>query len=88
MLICDGRGRAESCSFGDGGGGCIEPCVLPQPVGNRQRINLDTPPPCDLCAMPVQFAVVDAAQRDSELITDLAAERPRLGKAQMVGIRW
>ena len=36
--------------------------------------------------MPVQLAVMDAAHRNGELVADLAAERPRLGKAQMVGI--
>jgi hypothetical protein len=37
--------------------------------------------------MPVQLAVMDPAQRDSELIADLAAERPRLGKTQMMSVR-
>ena len=36
--------------------------------------------------MPVQLAVMDAAYRDGELVADLAAERPRLGKTQMVSI--
>ena len=36
--------------------------------------------------MPVQLAVMQAAYRDGELVADLAAERPRLGKTQMVGI--
>jgi hypothetical protein len=66
---------------------CVELGVLPQPVGHRQRINFDTPPPCSLCTMPVQLAVMDPAQRDSELFADLAAERPRLGKKQMMSVR-
>jgi hypothetical protein len=52
-----------------------------------QRINLDTLPPGDLRTMPVQLAVMDPAQRDGELIADLAAERPGLGKTQMMGFR-
>jgi hypothetical protein len=36
--------------------------------------------------MPVQLAMVDATHRNGELITDLAAERPRLRKTQMMGI--
>ena len=36
--------------------------------------------------MTVQLSVVDTAHRDSELVTDFAPERARLGKAQMVGI--
>jgi hypothetical protein len=37
--------------------------------------------------MPVQLAVMDPAKRDSELIADLAAERRRLGKTQMMSVR-
>jgi len=36
--------------------------------------------------MPVQFAMVDAAYRNGELVADLAAQCTRLGEAQMVGI--
>ena len=36
--------------------------------------------------MPVQLAVMDTANRNGELVADLAAERPRLGKAQMMGV--
>jgi hypothetical protein len=36
--------------------------------------------------MPVQLAMVDATHRNGELVADLAAERPRLGKTQMVRI--
>ena len=32
--------------------------------------------------------MVSSTQRDSELIADLAAERPALREAQVVGIRW
>src|SRR5664280_1349095 len=53
---------------------------------DRQRIDLYPLPPCRLVAMPVQLAVMDTAYRDGELVADLAAERPRLGKTQMVSI--
>ena len=36
--------------------------------------------------MPVQLAVMDTTHRNSEFVADLPAERPRLGKAQMMGI--
>ena len=36
--------------------------------------------------MPMQLAMVEATHRNSELIADLAAERPRLSKTQMVCI--
>jgi hypothetical protein len=52
----------------------------------RQRLNFCTSPPRSLVAVPVQLAMMNATQRYGELITDLAAERPRLSKTQMVGI--
>jgi hypothetical protein len=36
--------------------------------------------------MTMQLAMMAAAQRDGELIADLAGERPALGKAQVMGI--
>jgi hypothetical protein len=36
--------------------------------------------------MPVQLAVVEATDRNGELVADFAAERPRLSKTQMVGV--
>src|SRR5580704_4809497 len=91
-----GRGSSpicRGCEIGfwaavDRRGCAIEPGVPPQPICNRQRIDLDLVPPCSLVALPVQFAVMEAAHRDGELVADLAAERPRLGKTQMVSIDW
>ena len=67
-------------------GGAVEPGMPPQPIGDRQRVDLDPLPPCSFVTRPVQFAVVDPAKRDGELVANFAAERPRLGKTQMVGI--
>jgi hypothetical protein len=36
--------------------------------------------------MAMELAMVATAERDSELVADLAAQRPALGKAQMMGI--
>ena len=55
--------------------------------GQRRRIDSDFPPPCGFIAATVDLAMVSAAERDGELIADLAAECPALGEAQMVGIR-
>jgi len=60
--------------------------VLPQPIRDRQRFDFDTPPPRSLVTVPVQLAMVGPTQGDGKLITDFAAERPRLSKTQMVGI--
>ena len=35
--------------------------VLPQSMCNGQRIDIDALPPCNLCAMPMQFAVMAPA---------------------------
>ena len=43
-------------------------------------------PPQRFVARAVEGAVVGAAERDRELIADLAAERPALGKAQVVRV--
>ncbi len=44
-------------------------------------------PPCSLVTAAVNFTMVTAAERDGELIADLASQRPKLGKANMVRIR-
>ena len=36
--------------------------------------------------MTVKFAVMATAERHGELVADLAAERPALGKAQVMGV--
>jgi hypothetical protein len=61
--------------------------MLPEPFGHGQWINFDILPPCELCALPVELAVMVPAQRDSELIADLATERPALREAEVMGIR-
>src|ERR1700688_3846218 len=61
--------------------------MLPEPFGQGEWLNVDNLPPCDLLTMPVQRTVMDPAQRDSELVADLAAECARLGKTQMMRVR-
>jgi hypothetical protein len=36
----------------------------------------------------MELAVVDPADRDDELVTHPASERTRLGKGEVMGIRW
>ena len=50
-------------------------------------VDPDGSPPCALIAGVVNGAVVDATERDGELIADLAAKRARLHEAKMVRIR-
>jgi hypothetical protein len=64
----------------------ITVCSLPKRERNRHRINIDPAPPCRLIAVPVKLAMMEATNRDRELVADLAAQRPRLRKAKMMRI--
>jgi hypothetical protein len=59
----------------------------PQHAGHAGRIDPDIPPPCRFIAASMDLAMVPSAQRDSELIADLAFQRAALGKAQVMSIR-
>ena len=59
----------------------------PQRTGRRGRIYTGGFPPLGLIAATMDLAMVPSAQRDSELVADLAAERAALSKAQMMRIR-
>ena len=43
-------------------------------------------PPRRFVAVTMNFAMVSPAQRDRELVADFTAERPVLGKAQVMGV--
>jgi hypothetical protein len=45
---------------------------------------MDPGPPRSLVAVPVQLAMVEAANRDGEFVADFASERARLGKTKMM----
>ena len=61
--------------------------IEPQRAGRNSWIYSDLPPPRGFIAESVHLAMVPSTQRNSELIADLAAERPTLCKAQVMGIR-
>jgi hypothetical protein len=48
---------------------------------------MNIPPPGRFIAAPMEFAMVTAAERNSEFIADLAAKCLALRKAQMMCIR-
>src|SRR5580698_3115056 len=50
------------------------------------RVDACLVPPCSFIAVAVHFAMMAAAERDGELVADLAAERPALREAQVVSI--
>ena len=59
----------------------------PQGAGLQCRINCNLLPPCGFVAAAMYLAMVSSAQRDGELIADLAPGRSALRESQMVGIR-
>jgi hypothetical protein len=64
----------------------IELPLMPELERHRDRINFVGLPPSRLVAHTVEFAVVEATERNGELIADPATEGARLSKAQMVRI--
>jgi hypothetical protein len=59
---------------------------LPELARKRQRVDAGLLPPGELIPGLMQIAVVGPAERDCELIAHLEAERPGLGKAQMMRV--
>jgi hypothetical protein len=62
--------------------------LLPEALGNLKRIDSAVLPPGHLVASAMHFPVVTAAERDREFIAHFEANRSRLGKSEMVRIRW
>src|SRR5579862_7567210 len=60
----------------------------PERSGCERRINPGLAPPRGLVAVAMDITMVAAAERDGELVADLAAERAALREAQMVSIAW
>ena len=62
--------------------------LLPKVPSNLERIDLPVLPPRHFVARAMQFAVMTAAERDREFIAHLETNRSRLGKSEMVRVRW
>ena len=60
--------------------------LQPQITGTRERIDSGFAPPSRFITMAMQLTMMATAQGDSELIADLAAERPALGETHVVGV--
>ena len=60
--------------------------LFPEPAGDLDRINIGLLPPRALVACAMHCPMMPAAERDRELIADLAAKRTGLGKSEVVGI--
>jgi hypothetical protein len=58
----------------------------PQRAGRDRRVNTGLLPPFSFVAVPMEFAMMTAAERNGEFIADLAAERLALHKSEMMRI--
>jgi hypothetical protein len=66
---------------------CHSVRLFPELVGNLDRVDAGVPPPRALVACAMHRPMMAAAERDRELIADLAAERTGLGESEGVGVR-
>ena len=64
----------------------LQMCFEPQLAGREGRIDSRLAPPFGFIAMTMQLTMMTAAERHGELVADLPAERPALGKAQVMGV--
>src|SRR5207249_3470805 len=65
----------------------IRPRLLPEPKRDRNRVDVELPPPCGLVTRAMQLAVMDPADRDDELVAHAASECTRLCKREVMRIR-
>jgi hypothetical protein len=61
-------------------------CLFPKTSRDLDGIDLQILPPSDLVAGLMSLPMVASAERHSELIADLEADRPRLRKTQVMRI--
>jgi hypothetical protein len=61
--------------------------MFPKRASRFERVDAGFLPPGCFIAHAVHQPMVDSAERDSELVARLAAERAGLGEAEMMGIR-
>ena len=62
--------------------------LLPKPERDRHRIDVGLVPPRAFVTLAVKLAMMDAAQRNRELIRDPATHCSRLREPKMVGLAW
>lgn len=62
--------------------------LTPQRTRFDHRIDSHLEPPHWFVAAAMNLAMVASAQGHGEFVANLATERPALGKAHVVGIRW
>ena len=86
-IVVNGGSRAH-CVHRRFVGSCRQwVCRQPQRAGVHSRIDTGLDPPGGFIAAAMDLAMMAAAQRHGEFVADLAAERPVLRKAKVMGIR-
>src|SRR5262249_35490452 len=61
-------------------------CLHPQGRSGSERIKTKLAPPCGFIGAAVSLAMVDPAERNRELVADLAPQRRMLGKTEVMGV--
>src|SRR5438128_2661560 len=64
----------------------IAPCFIPEIARSLDRVDAHFLPPCGLVAGPVERPMMATANRDRELVTDLATEGAGLREANVMGV--
>ena len=65
----------------------IHPALLPKPLGDLQRIDVQVLPPDYFIAGLMQLSMVTTAKRYGEFVTDFETKGSGLGKPQVMRIR-
>ena len=61
--------------------------MLPQPLRDRQRVEVCSLPPYAFVAALMEFTMVSTAEWHGELIANFAPERPALRELKMMRVR-
>jgi hypothetical protein len=64
----------------------IRSALLPKLERHWKRVKVKPAPPCDLVTRAMKLPVVDAADRDGELVAYSASECTRLGEGEVMRI--
>ena len=62
--------------------------LFPKLAGDGEGIDFECLPPNHFVASVVQLSMMPSAEGHREFIADFDAQRPRLCKAQMMGVAW
>jgi hypothetical protein len=85
-------GRVHSLRLRNGfaraGHFAIASCLLPELKRDWKRVDVEVTPPFGFVTRAMKLAVVHPANRNDELVAHPASEGTRLGKGEVMRIRW